>query len=60
MYIIMSLGSFKYAPCMELNMGYYAMGMDKLVKKVCIIVLSWGFDEYKMLPMGLIVVTDIF
>ena len=36
---IMSLGSFKYATCIDLNMGYYAMEMDEMAKKICTIVL---------------------
>ena len=55
---IMSLGSFKYATCIDLNMGYYAMEMDEAAKKICTIVLPWGF--YNMLPMGLIIATDVF
>ena len=57
---IMSLGSFKYATCIDLNMGYYAMEMDEMAKKICTIVLPWGFYQYNMLPMGIIVATDIF
>ena len=56
----MSLGSFKYDTCIDLNMGYYAMEMDDFAKKVCTIVLPWVFYQYSMLPMGLIVATDIF
>ena len=37
---IMTLGSFKYATCIDLNMGYYAMEMDDLAKKICTIVLQ--------------------
>ena len=55
-----SLGSFKYATCVDLNMWYYAMEMDDFAKKVCTIVLPWGFYQYNMLTMGLIVTTDIF
>lgn len=40
---IKSLGSFKYATCIDLNMGNYAMEMDEIAKNVCTIVLSWGF-----------------
>ena len=57
---IMTLGSFKYATCIDLNMGYYAMEMDDLAKKICTIVLPWGFYQYNMLPMGVVVATDIF
>ena len=57
---IMSLGSFKYAMCIHLNMGYYAMELDNVAKKICTIVLPWGFYQYNMLPMGVVVATDIF
>ena len=57
---IMSLGSFQYATCIDLNMGYYAMELDDVAKKICTIVLPWGFYQYNMLPMGVVVATDIF
>ena len=57
---IMTLGSFQYETCIDLNMGYYAMEMDELAKKICTIVLPWGFYQYNMLPMGVVVATDIF
>ena len=57
---IMSLGSFKYATSIDLNMGYYAIEMDEMAQKICTIVLPWGLYQYNMLPMGIIVATDIF
>ena len=36
------------------------MEMDELAKKICTIVLPWGFYQYNMLPMGVVVATDIF
>ena len=57
---IMSLGSFKYATCIDLNMGYYAMEMDEESNKICTMVLPWGFYQYNMLLMGILVATDIF
>ena len=31
-----------------------------MAKKICTIVLPWGFYQYNMLPMGIIVATEIF
>ena len=36
------------------------MEMDEAAKKICTIVLSWGFYQYNMLPMGLIIATGVF
>ena len=56
MYTIMSLGPFKYATCIDLNMGYIAMEMDEFSKKICtIVLLPWEFYQYNIQPMGLIV-----
>ena len=56
----MVLCAFRYATCIDLNMGYYAMELDAMAKKLCTIVLQWGFYQYNMLPMGIKVATDIF
>ena len=40
---IMTLESFQYATCIDLNMGYYAMESNEMAKKICTIVLPWGF-----------------
>ena len=57
---LMSLVSFQYVTCIDLNMGYYAMELNEQAKKICTIVLPWGFYQYNMLPMGVVVATDIF
>ena len=33
-------------------MGYYVMELDDAAKKICTIVLPWGFYQYNMLPIG--------
>ena len=55
-----SLGSFKYATRITLNMGYYTMTLDKQSKIYCLIILPWSIYRYNMLPMSILVAYDIF
>ena len=41
-------------------MGYYAMILDVLSRKYCVIILPWGLYAYTALPMGLCISSDIF
>ena len=36
------------------------MELANVAKKICIIVLPWGFYQYNILQIGVAVVTDIF
>ena len=58
--ILHNLGSFKYATCIDLNMGYYSMRLDEESQKKCVTCLPWGLYAYKMLPMGLKIASDVF
>ena len=58
--IIQTMGLFKYATYVDLNMGYYSMDLDEESKKRCVTCLTWGLYAYNMLPMGIKVATDIF
>ena len=58
--IMQSLGEFKYATTLDLNMVYYSMALDEESKLYCAIVLSWVIYRYNILPMGILVVCDIF
>ena len=49
-----------WATCIDLNMGYYAMRLDELSRKICVTCLPWGLYAYNMLPMGIKVATDVF
>ena len=40
-------------------MGYYGMRLNREGRKICTIVLPWGMYEYNVLPMGIVVATDI-
>ena len=55
-----SLGEFKCATTIDLNMGYYAMTLDEESKVYCVIVLPWGIFHYNMLHMEILVACDIF
>lgn len=54
------MGKFTHASCLDLNMGYYGMTLDKHAKKVCTVVLLWGVYEYLSMPMGIVMATDVF
>ena len=58
--IMQSLGAFKYATTIDLNMGYYTMTLDEEPKIYCVTILPWGILRYNMLPMGILVACDIF
>ena len=58
--IMQSLGEFKYATTLDLNMVYYSMTLDEESKLYCAIVLPWVIYRYNILPMGILVVCDIF
>ena len=55
-----SMTNFRWATTIDLNMVYYAMGLNDFSKKLCVISLSWGRYRYNTLPMGLLVTTDVF
>ena len=44
----------------DLNMGYYAITLDKESKIYCLMILPWGIFRYNMVPMGILVTCDIF
>ena len=58
--IMLSIGSFRWATCVNLNMGYYSMALSDAAKKLCVICLPWGLYQYNMLLMGVKVATDVF
>ena len=58
--ILAGLGEFKYATCLDLNMGYYSMELDEESKNLCVICLPWGLYRYNALPMGVKPASDIF
>ena len=58
--IMQSLGEFKYATTLDLNMVYYSMTLDEESKLYYAIVLPWVIYRYNIHPMGILVVCDIF
>jgi hypothetical protein len=55
-----SIISFMFATCLDLSMGYYSMLLSLLTRKFMVTVLPWGLYVYNVLPMGLIVASDVF
>ena len=58
--IIQTLGSFKWATCIDLVMGYYSKKLDDASRKLSVTCLPWGLYAYNMLPMGIKVASDVF
>ena len=54
------IGKFQYATAIDLVMGHYSMGLALDAKEKCVICLPWGLYRYQVLPMGLIVSSDVF
>ena len=58
--ILFKLEGFQYAKSLDLNMGYYHIGLSKNASNLCMITLPWGGYCYKRLPMGVANSPDIF
>jgi hypothetical protein len=50
--VLQELEGFTFARALDLNMGYYTIGLDPDASKVCTIIFPWGKYSYKRLPMG--------
>ena len=55
-----SMTNFRWATAVDLNMGYYVMGLSDFSKKLCVISLPWGLYCCDTLPMVLLATKDIF
>ena len=61
MNMIMSLGLFMYATCIDLNIAILRFGLGQYNQEnLHNCILPWGFYHYNILPMGVVVTTDIF
>ena len=58
--VLQELEGFTYATALDLNMGYYTIGLDPEASKICTIIFPWGKYSYKRLPMGIAGSPDIF
>ena len=58
--IMPAIGKFQYATAIDLVMGYYSMCLSPAAKEKCVICLPWGLYQYQVLPMGLVVLLDVF
>ena len=58
--VLQELEGFTYATALDLNMGYYTIGLDPDASKICTIIFPWGKYSYKRLPMGIAGSPDIF
>ena len=50
--ILQELEGFTYATALDLNMGYYTIGLDPMASKMCTIIFPWRKNNYKRLSMG--------
>ena len=57
--MLFKLEGFQYATSLDLNMGYYHIGISKNASNLCTIILPWGKYCYKRLPMGVADSPDI-
>ena len=58
--VLQSIGTFRWATCIDLNMGYYSMSLNDQAKKYCVTSLPWGLYRYNMLLMSLVIASDVF
>ena len=58
--LLQKLEGFYLATSLDLNMGYYHIGLTPYASSLCTVVLPWGKYEYLRLPMGLCNSPDIF
>jgi len=54
------LEGFTYATTLDLNMGYYTIGLDSDSSKICTLIFLWGKYSYLQLPMCIAGSPDIF
>jgi hypothetical protein len=57
---LQELEGFIYATTLDLNMGYYTIGLDPTATEMCTIIFPWGKYSYQRLPMGFAGLADIF
>jgi hypothetical protein len=58
--VLQEIEGFSFATALDLNMGYYTIGLDPDASKICTIMIPWGKYSYKRLPMGIAGSPDIF
>ena len=49
-----------WANCIDFNLAYYAMRLNKESRKICVTYLTLSLYAYNLLPMGIKVATDVF
>ena len=57
--VLQELEGFTYATTLDLNIGYYTIGVD-LDAKICTVILPWGNYSYLRLPIGVACSPNIF
>jgi hypothetical protein len=58
--VLQEIKGFSYATALDLNMGCYTVRLDPDASKICTIIIPWGKNSYKRLPMGIAGSPDIF
>ena len=51
--------NLRWATTLDINMGY-TMVLSIQSKHLCVISLPWGLYSYNVVPMGLLIATDVF
>jgi hypothetical protein len=57
---LQELEGFTYATALDLNMGYYTIGLDPKAVEMFTIIFPWGKYSYLGLPMGFAGSADVF
>jgi hypothetical protein len=58
--VLQELEGFPFAMALDLNMGYYTIGLDPDASRICTIIFPWGKYSNKRLPMDIAGSPDIF
>ena len=58
--IMPPIGKFRHATTIDLVMGYYSMRLSSVAKEKCVLYLPLDLYQYQVLPMALVVSSDVF
>eukprot|EP00957_Ditylum_brightwellii_P169303 12885616-Ditylum_brightwellii.AAC.1 len=58
--ILQGLQGFAYVTSLDLNVGYYTIGLMPRAQDLCTIIIPWGKYLYQRLSMGVTISGDIF
>lgn len=55
-----TLEGFLWASALDMSMGYWTIELDEKTKKITTITTEYGKFRYNVLPMGLVISSDVF